>query len=461
MAKQDLYRTVELTVRNRRMIEKSDRVLVAVSGGPDSVAMLSVLAELAPLFDLTLHVFHLDHKLRRGSAADARFVGDLASSMELAATLIGFDVSAYCRERHVGVETGAREVRYQLMDEVAREVGATKIATGHTLDDQVETFLMRLARGAGTTGLRAIPPVRGRYIRPLIDASRNQVLEYCASRGLDFRVDETNHVPDQPRNVLRLDVVPMLRRINPRFDATVARTVEILSDEDEYMLSEAIIVFDGLARKVGDAIRIQREDFRMLDAAVARRVLRLAIETLEPEAPGVDAAQVEEVLRQLGRGDDCDVHLSGGLELYDEYGELVITRRTERATDVRTELSVPGETDVPELDIALRAAFVDRAGLRLTPSDGRRAAIDAGRVDGPLVLTTPKPGDRFQPFGMIGTKKLSDFFVDGKVPKRQRAKVPVVRCDEDIVWVVGMRIDERYRVCAETKKVLLLEAVQR
>lgn len=461
MTKHDLYRTVELTVRNRRMFETSDRVLVAVSGGPDSVSLLSVLTELAPLFDLSLHVFHLDHQLRRGSEADARFVGDLAGSMNVPATIITFDVGTYCRERRLGIETGAREVRYRLMEEVARDVGAVRMATGHTLDDQVETFLMRLVRGAGTTGLRAIPPVRGRYVRPLIDASRSQVLEHCASRGLEFRVDSTNRIPDQPRNALRLDVIPTLRELNPNFDATIGRTVEILSDEDEYLLGATIEIFNAQAHKKDAAIRIKQESFAALDPAIARRVLRLAVETLEPEAPIIDAGQIEEVLRQLRGAGDCDVHLSGGLEFYSEQDELVLAKREGSAARVEKPVAVPGTTEVPELAVVLKTRFLERDQLGEMPSGERAAAIDAESIPAELVVTTPRLGDRFRPFGMEGTKKLSDFFVDGKVPRRTRAKVPVVRCDERIVWVVGMRIDDRFKVGDRTERVLLLEATSR
>lgn len=440
------------------MLSSGERVLVAVSGGPDSVAMLSVLSELAKELRLALHVFHLNHQLRRSATADAEFVGDLAERMGVPATIISFDVGAYCRERKLGIETGAREVRYRLMEEVAREVGAQKIATGHTLDDQVETFLMRLVRGAGPTGLRAIPPVRGRYVRPLIDAARNQVLEYCMTRALDFRVDATNQVPDQPRNLLRLEIIPAFKRLNPNLEFTIGRSIEILADEDEYMLGAAIEAFNELAHKAEGAIRIDRERFLALPGAIARRVIRLAVETLEPEAPSVDARQIEEALRQLRRGGGVEVHIVGGLNFHREYDEFVVTKRLSPPPEVRRPLDVPGRADVPELGLVLESKLVARDELGEPPSGERSAAIDAASVKGGLLVTTPIAGDAFHPFGMRGTKKLSDFFIDGKVPKADRAKVPVVRCDDRIVWVVGHRIDDRCKIGANTKRVVLLEA---
>jgi len=459
MKEKDLASTVRETISRRGMIARGERLLVAVSGGPDSVAMLSALLELAPELAIWLHVFHLNHNLRKSAGADADFVAELVTAMNLPATIISFDVAGYCREQGCGIETGAREVRYRLMEEIAQQVGAAKIATGHTLDDQVETFLMRLLRGAGPGGLRAIPPVRGRFIRPLIDATRSQVLEWCAARGAEFRVDETNNIPDQPRNLLRLEIVPALRRLNPNLHDTIARTIEILTEEDEYMLGATIEAFNETATKVGGSIRVDRAAFESLPTAIGRRVLRLAVDTLEPEAPPVEAAQVEEVLRQMRAGADFEVHISGGLQVFGEHEHIVIAKRATKTPQVRARLSVPGRTEVPELGLVVEARVMERSRLESVPSNELTVAVDADRLAGALVVTTPKPGDRFRPLGMAGTKKLSDFFVDGKVPKRDRAKVPIVRCDESIVWVVGMRIDERYRIGDATERVLLIETM--
>lgn len=476
MRNDDLAATVKGTITRRRMLSDGERVLVAVSGGPDSVAMLSVLSGLAAELDLSLHVFHLNHILRPSAAEDADFVHELAASMGLPSTIETLDVPAYCRDNKCGVETGAREVRYRLMEEIAEQAGAGKIATGHTLDDQAETFLMRLVRGSGPTGLRAIPPVRGPYIRPLIDATREQVLDWCKAHGLAYRTDETNADTDQLRNMLRAKVIPVLREANPGVRETIARAIEILGDEDDFMRGLAAAELEEL--KLGcqaGEIRLDRARFATLPAALARRVLRQAAATLGADESSPGATEIEEVLRQLRSTANAEAHLSESLRVWAEYSELVVARLTLGVVDeVEHLLNIPGRTEVPELDVAIEARVVDARefdGLALggpgskdqeTTRHGperadRTVALDADKIDGTLTVTRPKPGDRFRPFGMTGTKKLQDFFVDAKVPKRSRSKVPIIRCDGGILWVVGYRIDDRFRIDGDTRRILLLE----
>lgn len=462
MKTNDLARTVKDTISKHTMFASGDVVLVAVSGGPDSVAMLSVLAEAASEFEISLHVFHLNHMLRETATEDAHFVEELAARMNLPATIEAFDVAAYCEEQKCGVETGAREVRYRLMDEVADRIGATKIATGHTLDDQVETSLMRLVRGAGATGLRGIPAVRGRYVRPLIGATRAQVVEWCENHGLSYRLDETNAVSDQLRNLVRLQILPVLEKANPNIRETILRAMELLTEDDEFLSELAADTLRQLERQSATGrIRMDLDAFTALPAALSNRVIRATVDKLGGDASDLTKDQLDEVRRQLDGNTPVEVHLTGGLRLWTEYGDIIVARESAEPPDVERTLAIPGTTEVPELGIAITARFVDRNDLADTPSGDGSAAVDAAAVADRLTVTGPRSGDRFRPFGMAGTKKLSDLFVDGKVPKRDRGKVPVVRSGEAIVWVVGHRIDDRFRIDERTERVLILEVVAR
>jgi len=461
-AKEDLLESARRTVAEHDMIAAGDLVLVAVSGGPDSVALLSVLAELAPEIGFSIHVFHLNHRLRPESTRDAEFVRGLAEGMGLPVTLEEFDVGAYAREKGLGLETAAREARYRLMRKVAAEAGATKVATGHTLDDQAETFLMRLVRGAGTTGLRAIPPVRDSIIRPLLWATREQVLDWCREHGLSYRVDETNLLPDQIRNTIRLRVMPVLKELNPSVAGTIGDTVEILESEDEFMLAAASERFQENAcmRPTGE-ISIGIAQVRSMELAIARRVLRQAVGALGEDVSSVGFHQVEEVLRQVRSRKEVEVHLTGDLWVWSEYEDLLVARAPQGPVEVDYPLAVPASVDIDELGLHLEAKTVERESIEAPSGEAGLAMLDAGALAGDLRVTTPRAGDRFRPFGMRGEKKLQDLFVDEKVPRRRRWNTAVVRDGKGIVWVVGHRIDERFRISEATRQVLILQATTR
>ncbi len=452
-----LIARVRRTLRKHEMVLPGDLVLVAVSGGPDSVALLTVLAQLSPELDIRLHVFHLDHQLRPESAEDARFVAELAEGLHLPYTGRTHDVARFAEERRMGLETAARELRYQELQLAAMQAGATEIATGHTLDDQAETFLMRLTRGSGVTGLGSIPPVRGNIIRPLIESTREQVMEWCGDRALSYRIDETNLLPDQVRNTIRLRVLPVLKELNPGAAASIADSAEILEGEDEVMQVLTAERFQEIAcmRPSGE-IGIDLAAFRRLPRALKRRILHSAAGPLGVDPSSITFGAVEEVLEQVGRGGRVEAQLTGNVWVWEEYGGLIVGGRPKEAPSVERELKMEGSTPIPELGVTLTSHT--QVPLPSVKPDPMTATLDKDAVRGALVVTPPRPGDRFRPFGMDGEKKLQDFFVDEKVPRRRRDSVPVVRDEAGIVWVVGHRIDERFRIDESTKQALVLEA---
>lgn len=457
-----LISKVKETIRKYRMLSPGDRVIVAVSGGPDSVCLLSVLHALAKDLDLTLQVAHLDHRFRgTESAADARFVEELAKDLGIAAAIESRDVPAYCAERGLSAQAGAREVRYAFLQQLAKSTGARRIALGHTADDQAETLLMRLVRGAGISGLSAIPPVRENIIRPLIGITRGEVLAYLQGQGIDFRTDPSNRTPVYTRNRVRHEVLPVLERFNPRIIEALAAEADLLRDENDAI--EAML--PGIMLKVlhaeGDAVRMGREEFGRLLPALRRRVLRKAIEL----AAGDDAIdhswiRTGEALgfmaeAQSGRS----MELPGGLLLEREYDGLVIRAR-KRETDFCVPLAVPGESAVPAARLVIETAIVDNLP---DPDAGEgnylwQAVFDYDKIPLPLYLRNRRPGDRFCPAGMDGrSKKLQDYFVDEKVPRMRRNAAPLLATEQDVVWIVGMRTDGRFLPGPETKKVLVVQ----
>ncbi|NTW59304.1 MAG: tRNA lysidine(34) synthetase TilS, partial [Nitrospirae bacterium] len=454
-------------------LSPGDRVVVAVSGGPDSVCMLRALLAFMSEYELTLHVAHLDHRFRgEESAAEAQFVRGLAARLGLPATIEASDVPAYCRERGLSAQAGAREVRYAFLQEVAKREHAARIALGHTANDQAETLLMRLIRGAGAAGLASIPPVRENIIRPLIDVTREEVLAYLKEHGQDFITDPSNLKPFYTRNRVRLEVLPVLERFNPRIVEALATAAEVLRDENAAMEASLAAVIDRTVRQDGKAVRIARTEFFDLLPALRRRVLRkaLALSSGE-EAPGLSSVQTDEALAfmaetQTGRM----MELPGGLSLEREYDSFLIRQR-ERVDELSIPLAVPGRTEVPgtglQVEVQVCEILERDDGIpsrRGTGDDDEgsfdenylwQAQFDYDKIVLPLSLRSRRVGDWFCPAGMEGkSKKLQDYFVDEKVPRFRRAAVPLLTTEQDLVWIVGMRTDGRYLPGPKTKKLL-------
>jgi len=449
---------VKETIRKHFMTAPGDRVLVGVSGGPDSVCLLSVLHALSADLGISLHVAHLDHRFRgRESADEAVFVEGLAKRLGLPATIERFDVPAFCRERGLSPQAGAREVRYAFFARTADKAGAARIATGHTADDQAETFLMRLLRGAGMSGLSAIPAVRGNIIRPLLDATREEVVAHLKAEGLEFRTDPSNLKPLYTRNRIRLEVMPVLRQFNPRIVERLASEAALLRDEDEAAedcLSKSAV---GVLVQDGDSVVLKRDEFNALHPALRRRLLRKAADLAGMDASGLSALQIDGAIAfmteaQTGKA----AELSFGLTIMREYGKFVLSRQG-GAKGFSHSLVVHGETDVPELGLTVETTISGAPGATQEEDKNYlwQAQFDYDKIMAPLTLRTRMPGDRFCPAGMGGkSKKLQDFFVDEKVPLRKRDATPLLVMGGDILWVAGLRADCRFLPSEGTKRLL-------
>jgi tRNA(Ile)-lysidine synthase len=436
------------SIARRGMLKGGEIVVVAVSGGPDSLALLHSLVRLAPELDLTLHVAHFDHRLREGSASDAAFVGRVAAKLGLAATARAAGTSD--TPKGLSPEEIARERRYAFLEEVADAVGATRIATGHTLDDQAETVLMRAISGTGMRGLGGIRPLRGRVVRPMIDVRRSETEAFCRALRLKPRVDPTNADARFLRNAVRAELLPIIEgRFNARAVEALGRLADLARDDDA--LLEELAMSALPLEPVEGGWRIEVDALLRLDPALQRRVVRAAA-----RLDSVDVRRVLELARTGSSGDAID--LPAPLKAWLEYGSLVVGRAPSRP-DVASPiaLAVPGVTELSPWGLQMRAWIGTRE-----PSgwpDGRLATVlDADRAGASLAIRRPHAGDRFRPLGMQGAKKLSDFFIDEKVTRAAREQTAVVTNGEVIVWVVGNRLDDRVKVTDATTRYLWLEA---
>jgi len=442
--------------------------VVAVSGGPDSVCLLHILSSLRNKLGVTLQVAHLNHQLRGAdSEADADYVADLARKLGLPATIEKRDVKAYRAQHRLSLEEAAREVRYTFLAEVAESVGADRVAVGHTQNDHIETILMHLIRGSGTRGLRGLLPVsQWRYdgkrliiIRPLLEVSREETEEYCRCKGLAPRIDASNLRLSLLRNRIRHELLPLLQRYNPRVTEALLRTARIANDDLAFLDSEVARAWQKIAWIEEGVTILDKKGFLKLPTALKRHLLRTAIEKLSGNIKDIEANHIEEIMAGLGKPAGKRITLPDGLIFATEYDRYLL------GTDLSAlfpfpplegefTLEIPGETRLPGWKV--KARIVSREEI---PENTERftAYFDLERMGTKLMVRARKFGDRFQPLGMSQPKKLGEFLVDAKIPHDWRDRIPIVGSPEQIVWVVGWRIDERVRVTGKTQKVLWLE----
>ncbi len=458
-------RDVASSLRRAGLSGRGAQVVVACSGGPDSTALLRSLHRLRAQHQLSLHVAHLNHDFRGAEADhDAAFVQRLSDRLGLPCSIDKQDPIAYQRARNVSsFEQAAREMRYSFLGAVAASVGASAVALGHTSGDQAETVLLHVLRGAGIQGLRGMAevadwpwpsPTSGPILyRPLLATSKADTAAYCRHLGQTFREDSGNYLWRFTRNRIRLDLMPRLARdYNPRVREALLRLSRAAAEEADYLESELDQRWGSVADVAEGNVSLDAKALAVLHPALQRHALRRAYASAAGDTRALSESHLDAVLallrsRRGGRGID----LPRGVRARMEAGVLHIAvgGPAKRLPVVQGEHSfrVPRETGEilrTELDgWQLHLQVAEASGLECCADPvGRRYTVRLRRdALGELVSVRGRsPGDRFQPFGMSGTKKLQDFFTDAKVPRGQRDSIPLLVCDRGIAWVVGHRV---------------------
>ena len=465
-----LLQQVSHLLSELRLVECRQPLIVAVSGGPDSLALLLLLAELRQPLGLNLHVAHLDHGLRgRESRGDAHFVEEIVHQFNLPVTTEREDVESYRIGRHLSLEEAAREVRYSFLSRVAVVQEAAAVVLGHTADDQAETILMHILRGSGLAGLTGMSTVahwpslnhsqRVTLVRPLLEVTRTQTRSYCLWRGITPRDDSSNRSLQFTRNRLRSDLLPLLRTYNPRFQEALLRLGRSAAQDQAYIMEEAAWARERLSANLDEGIIIDRGGFMDLPPTLKRHLLRLIYEELRGSSHGLKHQHLEGMVRLTDGGTGKQVDLPYGLVFSVNHDSLRLSFGKAKAIGMpivagQYPLTVPGDIKIPGWSIKARLSqgqeYLQHAGMY-------SVRLDEARVGRRLLVRGRRPGDRFHPLGMTGTKKLQDFMVDAKVPREIRDRVPLVLSEKGIVWVVGQRIAHWARIGEDTTAVVNLE----
>ena len=431
------------------MLTGGETVLVAVSGGADSVALLHLLLTLAPELSLRLHVLHVDHGLRPDSDRDAAFVRRIAERLGVPA-----DVARVTVPAGGSLEAAARAERYAALGAHARRLGAQRIAVGHTVDDQAETVLMRMLAGAGVRGLAGIPAVRGRVIRPLIETRRADLVAFLESAGLSWIEDPSNRDPRFLRNRIRHELLPVLSTsYRPDVVATLDRIARLCRNTVEAIERVAVRELDRLAIVDDDAIVLAHDTLAGLPAQVAAEVLRQAAARLGSHAP-LRAWAHRGLARVLASPPPRRAFRLGGVVVEVSSGRVRLAAGDRPALPAR-ELTVPGRAELPEIGRVLEARLVSATDY-VVPRMALRVGFDADRVPSTLIVRARRPGDRFSSFGGDGERRLKSFLIDEKIPRWERARLPLVEADGRILWVGGVRRSDAAPVTARTARVLEL-----
>ena len=456
----ELLERVKRTIGEHRLLEVGDRVLVAVSGGPDSVALLRVLQLLEPEFGLSLRVLHINHGLRgEESDREERFVADLAERLGIPAESVRISLADLAGSGQGSLQQVGREVRYQLLQQAAERWRCSRIGLGHHADDQAETILEHLLRGSGREGLTGMPYRRGPIVRPLLDVTRREIEAFLQRQQLEFCVDSSNLKPVYRRNRLRLELIPLLKReYNPGLVEGLNRMAALLRDEEELLeelagraASGMGVVFDR------DRVRIPVAELLRQPVALQRRILRRALQRLAGQPGGVYYEQVAR-LRELAANPASGrvAHLAGDLQGRREYQWLVLEhrRRADREGYWEHPLQIPGRTRLPEIGAVVEAEIGEAGPPQ--GDDPNRVVLDLDRVSFPIFARSRRPGDRFYPLGLEGSQKVKKFFIDHKVPREARERAAVIGSGGDIYWLAGWRADARFAAGPATSRFLVL-----
>ena len=452
----DLSRNVLRLIKAEGLITAGDRVLVAVSGGMDSVVLLHLLKELTEAMPHELAVAHVNHQLRgEESDRDERFVRKLAHKLSLPFHLTRVDVRQHSRKEGISLQHAGRDLRYAYFHEVARAGNYGKIAIAHNLDDQVETFLLRIIKGTGIRGLGSIPVKREAIIRPLLFTPRSEIATYVRGRGLRYVRDSSNRKETYERNFVRRRLVPRMEDLNPAFREKILFLLQDMTRLNRLFDEQAHTFMNDLSETTG-AISVPVLKILDLDEEVRFRVLSAILFSLEPTFIPLrnHIGLIEKALRSPKP--NITVALPRGIRMEKAYGTLLLTREAPPLSVSGSFPVAPGFTSLPAFNITLEVSETDERPVCLA-TDSSNAIFDRELLQD-LHVRAFRNGDRFIPLGMKELVKLKDFFISRKIPRHERRRIPLLLSGKDIIWVVGQRIDERYKVTGDSCHFLKVRA---
>lgn len=470
------------TILTYRLTAEGESVLAGVSGGPDSVCLLHVLHSLADTLHIEIHAVHINHMLRGDEAkADEDYTADLCRELGVPFSIIYADVSLLARQQGKSLEEAGREARYGEFGRISKKIGAAKIAVAHNRNDQAETVMMHIIRGTGTAGLVGMEHIRGNVIRPLLDIPRSEIERYCAEAGLHPRTDSTNLKEDFTRNKVRIGLLPyMSKQFGVDIIDSLCRLSENAAEDNRYLDACALAAYEKAVRiketdrfEIGKTgkVELNLERLRAMDPAILSRVMKLAALHAAGSSSGIGSAHYRILSDLVTNGATGSVaELPNGIRASISYDILRVYTKEYEAERNKSNpafcrpLAIPGITAVPELGAEISAEVVSIDNIDKCETMGYNPLVqyfDYDRINEGINIRNRQSGDIFKPLRSNGTKKLKEYFIDIKVPRDERDRIPLVCMGNEAVWVVGYKISDKFKVTENTKSILKLEYSRR
>ena len=441
-----------------KLIEENDHIVVGVSGGPDSMALLYCLLEARKTIPFSIHIAHVNHGVRGEEArSDQLFVERISKELGLPYYTINVNMIEYGKERGITAEEAGRELRYGFFRDILERHGRGKIAVAHNMNDQAETLLMRIMRGTGPDGLKGMDYKSDDIIRPILGIDRKEIEDYIRQKGIETVLDKTNLQPIYSRNKVRLELIPYIEEnFNPNIVTTLWRMSRIFSLDLNFLEEHTKIKFKNMLKSHDkNSIILHGDKFLVEDRSIQQRIIRNAILELNKSLQGISEGQIAgavNLVNNLETGKEF--HLSNDIILRINYDEIIIEKSREREKIAYSyDIDVPGSI-ILENGYCLETKIFTKDNDFVMEKTKNVKYFDYDKVEGNIRIRNRRDGDRFIPFGMKGSKKLKDYFIDEKVPRDLRDRIPLVVDNENIMWVVGYRISELYKITQDTKRIL-------
>ena len=453
-----MIESVLKTIRANNMFNKGDKVIVAVSGGPDSICLLHILYALKDELQITLYVAHVNHCLRgEESDEDELYVEEFCRNLNIEFRSKKVDINKVVKTKKVSSETAGREARYEFFYDLKKEFKAQKVAIAHNANDQAETILMRIMRGTGMEGLMGIRSVRDKiFVRPLIECTREEIEKYCSNNNLNPRIDKTNLEPIYARNKIRVQLIPYIEKnFNENIIEGLNRLSNIIKVDNDYLEDITKEKYKKYCDINKEKVIISKEAF-LEHEAIITRIIRLALYDVSSNLYNFERIHIYDILSIQRHSTGKMIMLPNRICVRNNYGSVIICKNKEKAVEETHSKYIlnNGINELKDINLKVTLELINDSVGAISDRETFIKYFDYDKIKGDILIRYRKEGDRFTPLGMKGSKKLKDLFIDLKIPRDERSKIPLICFGNEIAWIVNCRISELFKVDKKTKRIL-------
>lgn len=452
---------VEEFILDNKLFIKNEKILVALSGGPDSVCLLHILYKLKEKFNIELGAIHINHMLRDKEAdEDEKYVSNLCDELKIKCYIKRIDIKNISEKEGISLEMAGREERYKAFEEIKNKEGYDKIAVAHNANDQAETVLMRIMRGTGLDGLTGIKPSReGGIIRPILCLNRKEIEAYCEDNNLNPRIDASNYERVYSRNKVRLDILPYMRdNFNKDIIETLNRMAVLLNKDNEFIEQQANKCYKKYCKESKNQILIEAALFKEEQEALITRIIKKAFKEISSSHKNFEMKHIYDVIELAKKETGKKINLTNGVIVENKYGDIVLKKKNEEKNKIKKDDIFICKSHIPcEVQFEQYNVYIEYFERKKEIEISNNALIkyfDYDKIEEGIRIRNRRNGDKMKPLGVKGTKKLKDIFIDLKIPREERDTVPLICIDEEISWIVNYRVSETFKITKETKNIL-------